>query len=354
MASPFTLPIINLELYLKSKDTPEVIQECKKAANALRDYGALLVKDPRVTEADNGRFLDLLEDYFAQPHEIKIQDARPEFGYQVGVTPEYTEEPKCKKDPHCQDVIAQIPEGNRPLESKGPDPKWRFFWRIGEQPKQTKFSQLNADPVIPAAFKDTWAITMNIWGNQMHEAIRLVTEMTSIGFGMAADTLTDLIKYGPHLLAPTASDLEKFGKNGTVLAGFHYDLNFLTIHGKSRFPGLNIWSHNGNEKVAVRVPDGHLLVQAGKQLEWLTGGQVKAGYHEVVVTEDTVKAIEKAKITRPLRPLWRISSTFFLHIASDKILKPLPPFQDNFQQYPPIMTGDQVKRELGLIELMSV
>ena len=25
------------------------------------------------------------------------------------------------------------------------------------------------------------------------------------------------------------------------MAGYHYDLNFLTIHGKSNFPGLNIW-----------------------------------------------------------------------------------------------------------------
>jgi hypothetical protein len=32
-----------------------------------------------------------------------------------------------------------------------------------------------------------------------------------------------------------------------------------------------------------------VAVQAGKQLEWITGGEVKAGYHEVVVTEDTIK-----------------------------------------------------------------
>eukprot|EP00976_Prorocentrum_cordatum_P099201 1191746-Prorocentrum_minimum.AAC.3 len=33
----------------------------------------------------------------------------------------------------------------------GPDPKWRYFWRAGERPdpSQTKFAELNADPVIP-------------------------------------------------------------------------------------------------------------------------------------------------------------------------------------------------------------
>lgn len=50
------------------------------------------------------------------------------------------------------------------------------------------------------------------------------------------------------------------GAKGTILAGFHYDLNFLTIHGKSRFPGLYIWTREG-KKTQVVVPDGCLLIQ---------------------------------------------------------------------------------------------
>ena len=34
----------------------------------------------------------------------------------------------------------------------GPDPKWRFFWRIGDRPKEGGFEDLNAKPVYPAAF----------------------------------------------------------------------------------------------------------------------------------------------------------------------------------------------------------
>jgi len=66
-------------------------------------------------------------------------------------------------------------------------------------------------------------------------------------------------------LAPTGSDLQKYGQEGTVFAGYHYDLNFLTIHGRSRFPGLNIWLRNG-QKVEVKVPIGCLLIQTGKQV----------------------------------------------------------------------------------------
>jgi len=36
----------------------------------------------------------------------------------------------------------------------------------------------------------------------------------------------------------------------------------------------------------VQVPEGHLLIQAGKQLEWLTGGYISAGFHEVIYTKE--------------------------------------------------------------------
>lgn len=69
------------------------------------------------------------------------------------------------------------------------------------------------------------------------------------------------MKYGNHLLAPTGSNLIKYDI-GTTFAGVHYDLNFLTIHGKSRYPGLYIWLRSG-EKVPVSIPNGCLLLQSG-------------------------------------------------------------------------------------------
>lgn len=171
---------------------------------------------------------------------------------------------------------------------------------------------------------------------------------------------TFLFVYGsPHLLAPTASNLENYGAIDTVLAGFHTDLNFLqvvplliiidfnlpirTIHGRSRFPGLNIWARNTGKRIPVQFPSSgrFLLVQAGKQLEHLTGGVIRAGYHEVVVNAATLKveflkqrdllclltfllkASEARKISHPSRPAIRISSTFFWHLSSDYTLQPI-------------------------------
>ncbi|KAK9017690.1 hypothetical protein V6N11_000696 [Hibiscus sabdariffa] len=155
---------------------------------------------------------------------------------------------------------------------------------------------------------------------------------------------------GPHLLAPTGSDLRRYGQEGTVFAGYHYDLNFLTIHGRSRFPGLNIWLRNG-QKIEVKVPIGCLLIQTGKQVEWMTAGECTAGMHEVVVTKRTIEAIKLA--TERNHSLWRVSSTLFAHIASDAMLKPLGHFAESplASKYPPICAGDFVEQELAVINL---
>lgn len=142
------------------------------------------------------------------------------------------------------------------------------------------------------------------------------------------------------------------GKKGHILAGFHYDLNFLTIHGKSRFPGLYVWTRSGQKK-QVSVPDGCLLIQAGKQIEYLTGGHVLAGFHEVVVNDNTLKAIQKKKDEN--KSLWRVSSTLFSNINSDQILEPLAHFKtlSADASYPPIYAGEQVERELKAISLFG-
>jgi len=101
----------------------------------------------------------------------------------------------------------------------------------------------------------------------------------------------------------------------------------------------------------VKVPDGCLLIQAGKQIEYMTGGAIEAGFHEVVVTEGTLQALERAKERQ--RPLWRISSTLFFHISSDEMLQPLKHFatKDSLAKYPPIKTGNFVENELKAIKL---
>ncbi|KAF8633015.1 hypothetical protein AX15_001610 [Amanita polypyramis BW_CC] len=364
------LPIIDLDLYFSGDPaSKDVRKECKKAADALITYGALLLRDSRVSEEDNSIFLDLLEDYFNQPESELRKDLRPELSYQVGVTLESTEKPRCAVHEPCLHVIERLDPAERPLDISAhqPDPKCRFFWRMGEKPTyETLFPSLNASNIVPQApgIKEQWPVIMEKWGTSMKAGVEGLAEMVAIGLGLPAKLFTDAGRYGPHLLAPTASDLVKHGKKDTILAGFHTDLNFLTIHGRSRYPGLNIWARNTGKRIPVIIPQGdYLLVQAGKQLEHLTGGLIKAGYHEVVVNERTLAAIENRKVQKPDRPLIRISSTFFWHLSSDYNLAPVPLLSEQASvlqttekeefTYEPIKVGDFVSNELRHIALMA-
>lgn len=336
--------IVDVSNFLKDKASKESIQDCINVADTLKKTSCLIIRDPRVTEDDNLRFLDMMERYYEQSHEKKMKDVHPELSYQLGATPEFTEVPRDHVD-----KIQHLDSKNSAHIPKGADPKWRYFWRIGERPQDTKFPELNASPVIPESFPE-WPQTMDKWGKLMMQSVETVAEMTAIGLDLPINTFTDILKNGPHLLAPTGSDLGRHNAVDTIFAGYHYDLNFLTIHGKSRFPGLYIWLRDGT-RVLVRVPDGCLLLQAGKQLEWVTSGVITAGFHEVVVTPETVTALQKAK--EASKSLWRVSSTLFAHVASDKTLVPIQKFVTNEsnEKYPSILAGDQVSEELALIKL---
>merc|ERR1719464_1175133 len=118
-------------------------------------------------------------------------------------------------------------------------------------------------------------------------------QMAAVGMGLDEDAFSSRMDKGNHLLSPTASDLMKY-EVGTAFAGFHYDLNFITIHGKSRYPGLFLWTRDF-KKMACKIPQGCLLMQAGRMFEWITGGYVLSGFHEVVYTEAT-KAVRDKNI----------------------------------------------------------
>lgn len=354
------LPVFDISPFLASTEhtasapggtspDPRVRDLCVQVAECLRTAGALVLRDPRCSARDNERFLDMMEKYFGQADHLKQQQARPDYHYQVGVTPEGVEVPRAAVDAELQEEIARQPAEHRARLPRGADPKWRYMWRVGPRPSSTQFAELNADPVVPSGFPE-WAAVMDGWGFKMIAAVEAVAQMAALGFSLQRDSFTALMDKGPHLLAPTGSDLAAHGRPGAVFAGYHYDLNFLTIHGRSRFPGLHIWLRDGR-KVQVSVPDGCLLVQSGKQLEWLTGGECRAGMHEVVVTERTEAAMDRARLEG--RSLWRVSSTVFGHIASDALLQPLGRFAGapRAADYPPILAGTFVERELSAIQL---
>ena len=72
---------------------------------------------------------------------------------------------------------------------------------------------------------------------------------------------------------------------------------------------------------------------------------------QVICTEATQEAIKRAAAEG--RPLWRVSSTVFAHIASDEMLMPVGRFaqEADASMYEPILAGAFVQKELEVIKL---
>lgn len=271
----------------------------------------------------NEEYVDMIERYFECESEKfyrgePLLDCRPELSYQTGVTPEHIEMAR-----NHEAIVNSLEGENKPLTKypMGKDCKWRFFWPIGDRPETL---QNEVPKVHPKDFPE-WEEKMDSWGNHMIDAVYTAAEMAAVGMGIDKHSFTQKMNLGQHLLAPTASDLVKYDV-GTPFASFHYDLNFITIHGKSRYPGLSVWTRDW-KKMAAKVPEGCLLLQAGVMFEWLTGGHVIAGFHEVIYT-DATKAVRDAKIkareeTGIHQSHWRISSTLFSHIKYDLDISPM-------------------------------
>lgn len=161
-------------------------------------------------------FIDMMERYFSTTD--FEQDARPEVHYQVGVTPELKERARD----HCKRA-EQLEPRHAPVSLCPPeaDKKSRFFWRVGERPANTKFAELNADPVVPRQFPE-WESVMDMWGGKMLAAITDLVEIIAVGLGLEEDALVKRIQHGPHLLAPTGSNFNVYNRLNDVLAGYHY------------------------------------------------------------------------------------------------------------------------------------
>jgi hypothetical protein len=89
---------------------------------------------------------------------------------QVGATPEGTEKPRCLRDEAIQRYAASLAPQDRPSLPTAADPKWRFFHRVGDRPAATQFPELNAEPVLPAAFPD-WQPVLDSWGGARQRAV---------------------------------------------------------------------------------------------------------------------------------------------------------------------------------------
>ena len=342
------VPHISIESFVEDNEVCQATSEAIVAA--LRDFGCVAIKDPRVNQNSNTEFVEMMSAYFdSRSAKLEggeqIDEMFPEFGYETGVTPEFTERARLH-----QDTIAKLQEEEWPLTPQPPpkDSKWRFMYKVGDRKDHEDFAM---PKVVPRDFPQFERLS-DEWSNAMVQTLFSVSELLAVGLGLERNSFLDKMLRGAHILGPTGSDMEKFGVD-TILAGFHYDFCLMTIHGKSNYPGLFIWLNDGT-KLPVVLDDGYLLIQSGLELEIFTGGVIKAGLHEVILTEKAKTIYEERKQKGISNAKWRVSSTVFGHVEHDTLIEPLGHFatKENLEKYPPITGLDLMKRELMATDMM--
>lgn len=98
------------------------------------------------------------------------------------------------------------------------------------------------------------------------------------------------------------------------------------------------------------------MLQAGKTFENITGGYVLAGFHEVIYTDQTKAAMQKAESEG--RSTWRVSSTMFTHFRNDVDCSPMLELshlysREDAAKYPPMTAFDILMTELDATNMVG-
>lgn len=314
----------------------------------LIDFGAVCIRTNRFTKEQNDAGLQAAQGYFSRPYEIRMLDVPPpELAFQVGLTPRGQEQTRQKYD-----EFTCLPPEHRPTRPlRGQAISERLMFPIGSRPaimpeRFRSLNEIHANPAGVLPFEEG----LRTCGDGLVGVAFDFADLLEIGLMLGEGRIRQLCTDGPHLGAPNASHIDEDVELGDVANEVHYDLNWATFFGKANAPGLFVWIGQ-KYRVKLVIPDGCVLIQVGKQLEWMTGGYIRYGLHEVVVTQEMIDTLTRT--TPPGRPRVRTSWPLFFHANSNEWLEPFDHFaaMAHASNYPRQLAGDYLFDELAAINL---
>ena len=217
------------------------------------------------------------------------------------------------------------------------------FWHVGrELPAGHRFAEQmapNVWPDRPEDFRDTFAelfAAFDAAGDRLLSAI-------ARHLGLAADWFDPAVKDGNSVLRllhypPIPVDAEG------VRAGAHEDINLITLLLGAEEAGLELLDRNTGKWLAIRPPEGAMVVNVGDMLQRLTNNVLPSTTHRVVNPPPERRGHS------------RYSMPFFLHPAPDFLIETLPQTVtlENPNRYPdPITAHDYLHErlvEIGLVK----
>ncbi len=217
------------------------------------------------------------------------------------------------------------------------------FWHVGrELPEGHKFAadmQPNVWPARPEGFKETFVELFSAFDTAGDKLLSAVARH----LGLAPDWFDPAVKDGNSVLRllhypPIPADAEG------VRAGAHEDINLITLLLGAEEAGLELLDRDSGKWLAVKPPEGAMVVNVGDMLQRLTNHVLPSTTHRVVNPPPERRGHS------------RYSMPFFLHPAPDFLIKTLPQTitSDNPNRYPtPITAQDYLTERLIEIGLLK-
>ncbi len=283
-------------------------------------FGFAIVADHGVPQDLIDRAWDETQQLFALPEEEKRGYHVPGAGGARGYTPFKTE---IAKDAKHVDL--------------------KEFWHVGrELPAGHRFAgemAANIWPERPAGFKDTFVELFSAFdtaGDKLLSAIALHLGLDAKWFDPAVrdgNSVLRLLHY-----PPIPVDAEG------VRAGAHEDINLITLLLGAEEAGLELLDRQSGRWLAIKPPEGAMVVNVGDMLQRLTNHVLPSTTHRVINPPPERRGHS------------RYSMPFFLHPAPDFMIQTLPQTitAENPNRYPePISAQDYLMQrlvEIGLIK----
>ncbi|MAW99197.1 MAG: flavonol synthase [Sphingomonas sp.] len=287
--------------------------------DSFRRFGFAMVSDHGIPSDLIARAWEKTEAFFALPEAEKRRYFVEGGGGQRGYTPFKTE----------------IAKGATHVDLKE-------FWHVGRELPEGHPSAAdmpaNIWPDQPEGFRDTFTTLYDAFeatGARLLSAIARYLSLEPNWFDSAirdGNSILRLLHY-----PPIAEDAPN------VRAGAHEDINLITLLLGAEEAGLELLDRDGRW-LAVKPPEGALVVNVGDMLQRLTNHVLPSTTHRVV------------NPPAERRGHSRYSMPFFLHPAPDFLIKTLPSCEsaENPNRYPePITAGDYLHErlvEIGLIK----
>ena len=217
------------------------------------------------------------------------------------------------------------------------------FWHVGrELPAGHRFADMmapNVWPARPAGFRDTF---IELFAAFDRAGDRLLSAIAR-HLGLSPDWFDPAVTDGNSVLRllhypPIPADAEG------VRAGAHEDINLITLLLGAEEAGLELLDRDSGKWLAIRPPEGAMVVNVGDMLQRLTNHVLPSTTHRVVNPPPERRGHS------------RYSMPFFLHPAPDFLIETLPSCvtPDNPDRYPtPITAHDYLHErlvEIGLIK----